>query len=80
MGCGLCAGACIGLISLALIDHSNALIYYMDDQMKYPREMLIADIPQFLAELDKLNNRKVNSQKTVKPNGHESEKYIVGQT
>ncbi len=52
-GADLAAGACIGLISLALIDHSNGLIYYMDDEMKYSREMLLADIPQFLTELKK---------------------------
>lgn len=60
------AGACIGLISIALIDNSNALIYYMDDQMKYSREMLLADTPQFLAELQKQNNRSENQQGTVK--------------
>jgi hypothetical protein len=47
-GADFAAGACIGLISLALTDLSNALIYYMDDQMKYTREMLLADTPQFL--------------------------------
>lgn len=50
-GADFSAGACIGLISIALIDQSNALVYYMDDQMKYTREMLIADTPQFLEEL-----------------------------
>jgi len=53
-GADFAAGACIGLISLALIDLSNALIYYIDDQMKYTREMLLADTPQFLAELNKI--------------------------
>lgn len=47
------AGACIGLISIALTDLSHALIYYMDDQMKYTREMLLADTPKFLEELNK---------------------------
>ena len=65
-GADFAAGACIGLISIALIDNSNALIYYMDDQMKYSREMLIADTPQFLAELQKQNNRSENQQGTVK--------------
>ena len=45
------AGACIGLISIALIDIGNALVYYMDDQMRYTREMLVADTPQFLEAL-----------------------------
>jgi hypothetical protein len=60
------AGACIGLISIALTDLSNALIYYMDDQMKYSREMLLADTPQFLAELQKQNKITENQQRTVK--------------
>lgn len=66
-GADFAAGACIGLISIALIDHSNALVYYKDDQMKYTREMLITDTPQFLAELDKQSNRNVNHQNPIKP-------------
>ncbi|MBD1428956.1 hypothetical protein [Sphingobacterium litopenaei] len=66
-GADFAAGACIGLISLALIDHSNALIYYMDDQMKYSREMLVADTPQFLEELQKQSRRTANHQEPVKP-------------
>lgn len=66
-GADFAAGACIGLISLALIDHSNADIYYMDDQMKYTREMLVADTPQFLAELQKQSSRTANHQEPVKP-------------
>jgi hypothetical protein len=46
-------GACINIILVALIDNSNALIYYLDDQMKYSREMLMDEIPQFLKELEK---------------------------
>lgn len=65
-GADFAAGACIGLISIALIDLSNALIYYMDDQMKYTREMLLADTPQFLAELNKQSSRNVSHQTTVK--------------
>ncbi|MES2799345.1 MAG: hypothetical protein V4638_04965 [Bacteroidota bacterium] len=65
-GADFAAGACIGLISVALIDNSNALIYYMDDQMKYSREMLLADTPQFLSELQKQNKRSENQQGTVK--------------
>lgn len=59
-GADFAAGACIGLISIALTDLSNALIYYMDDQIKYSREMLLADTPQFLAELQKQNKRSEN--------------------
>lgn len=63
------AGACIGLISIALIDKSNALIYYLDDEIKYSREMLIDDTPQFLAELekeDKLSAKSKNQTVTQK--------------
>lgn len=52
-GADYAAGACIGLISIALIDLVGALIYYLDDEMKYSREMLIADTPLFLNELKK---------------------------
>lgn len=47
------AGACIGLISIALIDISNALIYYLNDKMSYSRKMLVDDTPLFIAELNK---------------------------
>lgn len=63
-GADFAASACIGLISLALIDHSNSLIYYMDDQMNYSREMLLTDTPQFLAELQKQSNE--NHQEPAK--------------
>ena len=66
-GADFAAGACIGLISLALTDLSNALVYYMDDQMKYTREMLLADTPQFLEELNKQSSRNVSHQESVKP-------------
>lgn len=65
-GADFAAGACIGLISVALIDNSNALIYYMDDQMKYSKEMLLADTPQFLEEHQKQNKRSENHQGIVK--------------
>ncbi len=45
------AGASIGLISIALIDNCNALIYCLDDEMKYTRAMLLEDMPSFLNEL-----------------------------
>lgn len=67
-GANFSAGACIGLISIALTDLSNALVYYMDDQMKYTREMLIADTPQFLTELNKQTNRNIKTQEVSKPN------------
>jgi len=67
-GADFAAGACIGLISIALTDLSNALVYYMDDQIKYTRNMLLADTPQFLEELNKQSNRNANRQEVVKPN------------
>ena len=67
-GADFAAGACIGLISIALIDLSNALVYYMDDQMKYTKEMLLADTPQFLEELKKQTNRNVSHQEIFTPN------------
>ncbi len=66
-GADFAAGACIGLISIALIDLSNAFVYYMDDHFKYTREMLLADTPQFLAELNKQSSRNVNCQESLKP-------------
>ncbi|OXG05872.1 hypothetical protein B0A64_12055 [Flavobacterium araucananum] len=63
-GADFSAGACVGLISVALIDLSGALVYYIDDQMKYTREMLIEDTPQFLAELKK----QVKAPEFVKQN------------
>lgn len=65
-GADFAAGACIGLISLALTDLSNALIYYMDEQMKYTREMLLVDTTQFLAELNKQSSESVSLKETVK--------------
>ena len=56
-GANFAAGACIGLISIALIDNCDALIYYMDDEMKYTKEMLLSDTTQFLTELEKRRNR-----------------------
>ncbi|MFH6991693.1 hypothetical protein [Flavobacterium sp. FlaQc-48] len=44
---------CIGLILVALIDLSNALVYDIDNKMKYTREILITETLEFLSELDK---------------------------
>jgi hypothetical protein len=62
-GADFAAGVCIGLISIALIDRSQALIYYLDDEMKYSREMLIDDTPLFLNELEK-QNKDVKSKQS----------------
>ena len=75
-GADFAAGACIGLISIALIDSGQALIYYLDDEMKYSREMLIADTPQFLNELEKEKENRATSLNEQKPtkNGETYEK------
>lgn len=52
-GADYAAGASIGLISAALIDKSQALIYYLDDEIAYSKEMLLNDTPEFLKELEK---------------------------
>jgi hypothetical protein len=67
-GADFAAGACIGLICIALIDLSEANIYYLDDEMKYSREMLINDTPQFLHELEKQkpNNAEIRKQEEPK--------------
>ena len=57
-GADFAAGACIGLISIALIDNCDAKIYYLNDDMKYTREMLMKDTPQFLSELSKTGKHK----------------------
>lgn len=66
-GADFAAGACIGLISIALIDKGQALVYYLDDEMKYSREMLVADIPQFLNELEKQKKKRALSPTELKP-------------
>lgn len=66
-GADYAAGACIGLILIALIDLSNALVYYLDDEMKYSREMLIADTPQFINELEKQSSRTATNDMGLKP-------------
>ena len=67
-GSDAAAGACIGLICIALIDHCNALSYYMDEQMRYTREMLVADTPQFLEALQKKIMRDEMMQKANSAN------------
>lgn len=52
-GADFAAAACIGLICIALIDLSDANIYYLDDELTYTREMLVKDTPHYLYELEK---------------------------
>ena len=59
-GADFAAGASIGLISVVLIDKCNALIYYLDDEMAYSREMLLNDTPEFLNEIE--NEKKYIEQ------------------
>lgn len=66
-GTDFAAGACIGLISIALIDKGHALVYYLDDQMEYSREMLVADTPQFLNQLEKQKKKITPSWTGQKP-------------
>ncbi len=52
-GADYAAAACIGIISIALIDICNSEIFYTDDEIWYSKEMLIEDISLFLKELGK---------------------------
>lgn len=67
LGADFAAGACIGLISIALIDKGQALVYYLDDEMKYTREMLVADTLQFLNELEKQEKKRAPIPTEQKP-------------
>ena len=71
-GADFAASACIGLISIALIDHCNALIYYMDDEMKYSREMLVNETPQLFEELKKQSDKIENHEEVVNPQNKKS--------
>lgn len=61
-GADFAAGACIGLISITLIDKCQALVYYLDDEIKYTREMLVSDMPEFLNELEKQKSNNINKR------------------
>lgn len=65
-GADLAAGGCIELISIALTDLTNALVYYMDTRTKYTREMLLSDASLLLDELNKSSNGNGNHPKVVK--------------
>lgn len=73
-GADFAAAVCIGLISIALIDQSKALIYYMDGQMKYTREMLIEDASQILEELKRQENKNKIDQEVAKHNSANPQK------
>ncbi|SER11942.1 hypothetical protein SAMN05421824_3052 [Hyunsoonleella jejuensis] len=69
-GADFAAGASIGLISVALIDKCNALIYYLDDEIAYSKEMLLNDTPEFIKELEKqkkFEEQNRNSKPKIQP-------------
>lgn len=63
-GADFAAGASIGLISVVLIEKCNALIYYLDDEVAYSKEMLLADTPDFIKELEKQKKYAKQNQNT----------------
>jgi len=67
------AGACAGLISIALIDNCDAKIHYLEDEMKYTREMLISNTSRFVNELANIESRKnIDEQRVFSTN-----KFII---
>lgn len=76
-GADFAAGACIGLISVALIDNCNALIYYLDDEMKYSRQMLLDDTPQFINELERENKHNKYSKPSVEVGQNKKKKSFL---
>lgn len=60
-GADFIAGACIGIISVALIQLCNAKIVYVDDETWYTRQMLLGEIPIFLEEHEKQTKRSTLS-------------------
>ncbi len=70
-GADFAAGAVIGLICVALIIRCNALVYYLDDEIVYSKEMLLSDIPEFLKEVEKqkkYSEKNQNREAKVYPN------------
>jgi len=68
------AGACIGLVSVALIELSNAFVYYMDDKMRYTKEMLLGEMPQYMEELSKQSKENLQEIAMVSQANTHSEK------
>ena len=75
-GADSAAGASIGLISVALIDKSKALIYYLDDETAYSREMFLADTPEFLKDLEK-QIKYSEQNKNREPKVHSKKKGLI---
>ena len=56
-GADFMAGACIGIISSALIELCGAKVVYADDETWYTRQMLLDETPIFIEEHLKLVNK-----------------------
>ncbi len=66
-GADFIAGACIGMISTALLDLCNAKIVYVDDETWYTRQMLLDEIPIFLEEHEKQKHKRIPDSAHSKP-------------
>ncbi|MDC6367218.1 MULTISPECIES: hypothetical protein [Flavobacteriaceae] len=65
-GADFIAGACIGIISTALIDLCGAKIVYVDDETWYTRQMLLDEIPIFIEEHKKQIHKRIPSSSQSK--------------
>ena len=52
-GADFTAGASIGLINASLIELCDAKSYYLDDEMKYTKEDLLNETPEYLKHINK---------------------------
>lgn len=76
-GADFAAGACIVLISIALMDYCHALIYYMDDEIKYSRDMLVEGIPEFLDGMEyQSNGNNQNFSKLILHNSLSKKSFL----
>lgn len=65
-GADFMAGACIDIISLALMEHYDAKIVYVDDEIWYTNEMLVSEIQDFIQESKKQPSQKSKTKKAPK--------------
>ena len=65
-GADFIAGACIGIISTALMDLCDAKIVYVDDETWYTRQMLLDEIPIFIEEHEKQIHERIPSSSQSK--------------
>lgn len=54
-GANFMAGASIAIISMALIELCDSIIYYADDNMIYTKEMLLEDLPEYFDEFEEID-------------------------